>query len=341
MSPRGMTDGAARPRIAVTMGDPAGVGPEVALRASAEPGVQAACDLRMVGSRSALVSWARRLSLPEPAAVVDPGRADVSSEPGRPTEAGARAAIAAIEEAARMCRSGEAEAMVTGPVSKSAIAALGYDFPGHTEFLAALTGTRHYVMTFIDGPRRVGLATTHLPLSHVPGALTRELIVSKLRVLEHGLADWLGVAGARIAVAALNPHAGEGGRFGTEEERVIVPAIEEAQAEGIRAEGPFAADALFAGLGRPAGQGPGSGYDAALAMYHDQGTIAIKHDAFDRAVNLTLGLPIVRTSVDHGTAFGIAGTAGVAHGSMVAAVLLAASIAGRLGRGGPRSGVSA
>ena len=220
--------------------------------------------------------------------------------------------------------------MVTAPVSKAAIAATGVAFPGHTEFLAGLTGAADFVMTFVQGEHRVALATTHLPLSEVPAALTTELVAGKLGVLAGGLRSWLGVRSPRIAVAGLNPHAGEDGRFGDEEERVIAPAVARAREAGIDASGPYPADSIFVGHGDRDSGGPGSLYDAILAMYHDQGTVAAKLWGFGRSVNLTLGLPVVRTSVDHGTAFGIAGRGGVDSGSMVAAVRLATAIAVRL-----------
>ena len=315
------------------MGDPAGVGPDVALAAAAVPEIAENFDLNLVGSRSAIERRAALLSMSIPGNVIDVG--DAPADPGRPTEVGARTAVESIAKAARMCQAGEADAMVTGPVSKAAIADAGFEFRGHTEFLAALTGAPTVVMTFISRQRRVALATTHHALSDVARILSTELIVSRLLVLSGGLRDWLAVGEARIAVAALNPHAGEGGRFGSEEERVIAPAIAEAVRAGVLAEGPFPADSIFRGLGERGGRGPGSRFDAVLAMYHDQGTIPAKLWGGCGTVNLTLGLPIVRTSVDHGTAFEIAGTGAADHGSMAAAVRLAGEIALR------RAGVSA
>ncbi|MFH1502250.1 MAG: 4-hydroxythreonine-4-phosphate dehydrogenase PdxA [Candidatus Eisenbacteria bacterium] len=317
------------PRIVVTMGDPAGIGPEVVLRALSGGAV----NVSIVGSLSAMMGWADLLSCDLPCDVVDVG--DAQATPGCPTAAGASAALGAIETAAGMCREGRADAMVTAPVSKSAVAALGVDFIGHTEFLAGLTGAPDFVMTFVHGAGRIGLATTHLPVSDVPRAITRELVVSKLRTLDGGLRDWLGVAEPRIAVAALNPHGGEGGAFGEEEATAIVPAVEEARASGVHASGPFPADALFArasfGHGddsTPRGAAASS-FDAVLAMYHDQGTIPAKLLAGGAGVNLTVGLPIVRTSVDHGTAFELAGKGVADSRSMAAALALADQIARR------------
>jgi 4-hydroxythreonine-4-phosphate dehydrogenase len=311
------------------MGDPAGVGPEIVLAAVARRDGAGAPAPTVVGSRRVLDACAQALGFPAPGSMVEVEDPGAAWEPGRPSEAGARAALRAIEEAARLCLAGEAGAMVTAPVSKSRIARAGYEFPGHTEFLARLTGAEAYLMTFVSGARRVGLATTHLGISEVAGALSEELIVEKLTVLARGLSDWFGVAHPRIAVAALNPHAGEGGRFGDEDDVIVRPAIEAARRAGIDAAGPFPADTIYCGLGEPAGAGPGAGYDAVLAMYHDQGTIPVKLWGLAAGVNVTLGLPIVRTSVDHGTAYDIAGRGTADPGSLLAAIDLAERIAAR------------
>jgi 4-hydroxythreonine-4-phosphate dehydrogenase len=308
------------------MGDPAGVGPEIVLKALASRGRAARTELAVVGSRRVLDACADRLGLEPPARLMEIEDEGAAWKPGHPSEARARAAVRAIEEAARLCLAGEADAMVTAPVSKSWIARAGYDFSGHTEFLAALTGATGYVMTFVSGARRVALATTHLPISEVPGALSVDLIAEKLTVLATGLTEWFGVERPRIAVAALNPHAGEEGRLGGEDEAIVRPAIEAARGAGVDASGPFPADTICVGLGEPDGSGPGAGYDAVLAMYHDQGTIPAKLAGFGSGVNVTLGLPIVRTSVDHGTAFDIAGRGVADPGSLVAAVELAERI---------------
>jgi 4-hydroxythreonine-4-phosphate dehydrogenase len=311
------------------MGDPAGIGPEVALRAAADQDAVRGCDVSVAGDPAALDYWAGLLSIPAPVHIIDAGVAAGAVEPGRPTHDGALSALASIEAAARLCVAGEADAMVTAPVSKEAIAATGVGFPGHTEFLAELTGASGFVMTFVHGRQCIGLVTTHLPLREVPAVLTADLVFEKLLALAEGLSGWLGVTAPRIAVAALNPHAGEGGRFGDEEERVIAPAVALARDAGIDADGPHPADSIFVGHGDPGSSGPGSPYDAILAMYHDQGTIAAKLMGFGGCVNLTMGLPIVRTSADHGTAFGLAGRGRADHGSMAAAVRLAGAIAAR------------
>jgi len=304
-----------RPRVVVTMGDPAGVGPEVAIKAMKNRVLAGQCELSFVGDPGAIERWADLLSIKLSGAVIDCGASAGETRPGRPAPEGARASLASIETAARLCLAGQADAMVTGPVSKEAIASTGVPFRGHTEFLARFTRADDAVMTFVHGERRVALVTTHLALRDVPSALSAELIEKKLSTLAEGLTSWLGVSEPRIAVTALNPHAGEGGRFGDEEERVIVPAIKRARDAGIDADGPHPADSVFVGHGDPEAGGPGSGYDAVLAMYHDQGTVAAKLWGFGRAVNLTLGLPIVRTSVDHR--------------SMLAAIQLAVDIARR------------
>lgn len=309
------------------MGDPAGIGPAVLLAAMNSDAVKSACRLSVACDPSAMEWWAERLSLPFDADVLNIGPAgDVT--PGEPSSRGAAASAAAIVAATEACMTGAADAMVTAPVSKLAICETGCDFPGHTEFLARKTAARSYLMLFVDGERRIALATTHLPIAEVSGAITKPLVVEKLSTLNEGLVSAFGIGSPRIAVAALNPHAGEGGKFGDEETRVISPAISEARSLGIDCEGPFPADTIFVGHGEESG--PGSGFDAILAMYHDQGTIPVKLAGFGRGVNVTLGLPIVRTSADHGPAFDIAGAGGADPGSMIAAVLLAAEIAARI-----------
>lgn len=316
-------------RIVVTMGDPAGVGPEIVLKALSRRELSELCDLTVVGSRDALADSARRLGLEPAGSIIDVGMRGPACDPGRPTDGGARAALGAIEEAARLCLAGDADAMVTAPVSKAGIARAGYDFSGHTEFLAGLTGAARYVMTFVSGSRRVGLVTTHLPVAEVPRVLSRGLILEKLETLAVGLSEWFGLADPRIAVVGLNPHAGEEGRVGTEDVEIVGPAVEAARRAGFRADGPFPADTIYCGLGEVDGSGPGAGYDAVLAMYHDQGTIPVKLWGLAAGVNVTLGLPIVRTSVDHGTAFDIAGRGVADPGSLVAAIGLAEEIASR------------
>lgn len=319
--------GGPRPRIVATMGDPAGIGPAVVLASLCRDEVRRACDVSVACDPGVMEWWSERLSIPFEAGVINVGSAgDVT--PGSPSRRGAAAAAAAIVASAEACMTGQADAMVTAPVSKRAICEAGYDFPGHTEFLARKTGAVSFLMLFVDGTRRIALATTHLPLASVAAALSIPLLVEKLTTLNFGLTTSFGIERPKIAVAALNPHGGEGGQFGDEEERIIGPAIEEARVLGIDCDGPFPADTIFVGHGGTSG--PGSRFDAILAMYHDQGTIPVKLGGFGGGVNVTLGLPIVRTSADHGPAFDIAASGAAEPGSMVAAVLLASEIASRI-----------
>lgn len=326
----------AGPRILLTMGDPCGIGPEIVLKAAAAADVSLVSRLRVVGSRDAMEYWASFLGLSLDVDIVDLGMDPCPVTPGRSSVGGARAAAEAVARAARLCGSGEADAMVTSPVSKAAIQKAGYDFTGHTEFLARLTGAHGFIMTFVRGGERVGLVTTHLPLREVAEAITIDLVAEKARILSDGLRDFLGVGDARIAVAGLNPHAGEEGWLGDEEELLIAPAIARAREMGVRAEGPFPADTVYSRFRYAGGATAADGFDAVLAMYHDQATIAVKRRGSARSVNVTLGLPIVRTSVDHGTAFGIAGKGSADPSSMAAAIELAAEIArrrkGRVGK---------
>ena len=290
----------ALPVIAITVGDPAGIGPEIARKAAASPSVIACCRPVLYGpwSEEALAAF----------------------PPGRPTAASGAAAYEAIDAAVRDAREGRVAAIATGPVSKEALAMAGYPWKGHTDLLAHLTGASRVAMMFWSPRLRVVLATVHLPLSEVPAALT----AGKLRdavELSHLELPKFGVAAARIGVAALNPHAGEGGLMGHEEDTVMRPAIAELRAEGIDVTGPFPADTLFVRAAR-------GEFDVIVAAYHDQGLIPVKLLGFGAAVNVTLGLPIVRTSVDHGTAYDIAGKNEADEGSLIEAVMLAARLAG-------------
>ena len=244
----------------------------------------------------------------------------VPSEPGRPDPRNAPYVLKLLERALAGIGAGEFAALVTAPVQKSVINEAGIPFSGHTEWLAARTGTPHPVMLLTDGTLRVALATTHLPLRAVSAALTRESLTATLEVLHDALIRWWGIGAPRIAVCGLNPHAGEGGHLGDEEQRVIVPLLAELVGRGMRLEGPVPADTVFVPriLAR---------YDAVLAMYHDQGLPVVKHAGFERAVNVTLGLPLLRTSPDHGTALDLAGTGRAEPGSLAAAAALASRLA--------------
>jgi 4-hydroxythreonine-4-phosphate dehydrogenase len=243
-------------------------------------------------------------------------------QPGRLDAANGRHVLALLDRAVDGCASGEFDAMVTAPVQKSTINDAGVAFTGHTEYLAARTGTPRVVMMLVGGGLRVALATTHLPLSEVPRAITREVVEETLRILHADLRGKFGISRPRIRVAGLNPHAGEAGYLGREEIEVITPAIQALAAEGIDVTGPYPADTLYT---------PGmlAGVDATLAMYHDQGLPVLKHASFGRGVNVTLGLPIVRTSVDHGTALDRAGSGEADPGSLREAVALAFELAAR------------
>ena len=321
--------------LALTMGDPAGIGAEIAIAARVrrpegppffliddpERLAAMAAGLRIMeisAPAETLAAWDRGLPvLAQPLAA--------RPEPGRPDPANAPAVVAAVERAVALVEAGEAAAVVTNPVSKKVLQdGAGFAHPGHTEFLAALSGAARPVM-MIAGPQlRVVPVTIHIPLSEVPSALTADLIRETARITAAGLARDFGIAAPRLAVCGLNPHAGEGGAIGREEIETIAPAIEQLRAEGLAVTGPHPADALFHAAAR-------GRYDAVLGMYHDQVLIPAKTLDFDDGVNVTLGLPFVRTSPDHGTAFDIAGQGIARPDSLMAALAMAAEMAARRG----------
>jgi 4-hydroxythreonine-4-phosphate dehydrogenase len=298
----------ARPLLAVTLGDPRGIGPEIVAAARADPRVRSAADLLVVGPQGLdapvddeIGAWRR-----------DQGSAAVAG----------RLAGLAVDRAIELALAGTVDGIVTAPLDKHALLAGGYDFPGHTELLAARTGCPVAMMLAATrpsagspNPLRVVLATTHIALRDVPRLLTAGAIASAADVTRAGLRDWFGIAEPRIALCALNPHAGDGGRFGTEDDDLLAPA---ARAAGLA--GPFPADTVFVRAMRGA-------FDAVIAPYHDVGMTAIKVASFGAAVNVTLGLPFPRTSPDHGTALDIAGQGIADASSMIEAVLLCAEIA--------------
>jgi 4-hydroxythreonine-4-phosphate dehydrogenase len=286
----------ARPRVAITVGDPAGIGPEIAARAAADPSVLAVC---------------------EPVIYAPP--AGDSFTPGKLSADAGRAAYEVIVRATADARAGVVDAIATAPVNKEAFRAAGLEWAGHTDLLAHLTGVKRVAMMFHSDALSVVLATVHIRLADVPRALTKDGLEATIAVTAAALPLFMKVS-PRIAVAGLNPHAGEHGLFGDEERMVMAPAIAASQARGIDVSGPFPADTIF----RRAARGE---FDVVIACYHDQGLIPVKLLAFGEAVNVTLGLPIVRTSVDHGTAFDIAGRGIADPGSMIAAVRLAARLA--------------
>jgi 4-hydroxythreonine-4-phosphate dehydrogenase len=304
------------------MGDPAGIGPEVALAAAADPVVRAACVPVLVASRALLARVGERLGRPlPPIELVEPDLSGFDAgrvEPGRIAAACGTAAGACIDEAIAGCRAGRYAAMVTAPISKSAIHAAGIPFPGHTEWLAARCGVSGETMMMYHPDIAVALVTCHQALMSVPAALSPQRIVETARHFHAALSRLRGRQ-PRLAVCGFNPHAGEGGLFGREDE-VVVPAVYELLQLGMNVEGPLPPDTAFT----PKNRGR---FDGFVCLYHDQGLIPFKALAFDDGVNVTLGLPIVRTSVDHGTAFDIAWKGVAEHRSMIEAIRLAARLA--------------
>ena len=293
---------AARPSLAVTLGDPRGIGPEVVAAALSDAAVSAAARLVTVGPSGTTVPVDHEVG-----AWTDGGDAALAG----------RLAGLAVQRAVALAQEGTVQGLVTAPIDKHALLAGGFDYPGHTEMLAALTQSPTAMMLASDR-LRVVLATTHLPLREVVSAVTRERVLDAAQITAEYLRRWFGIADPRLALCALNPHAGDGGRFGDEDERVLAPAAREA---GVA--GPFPADTVFVRAMR-------GEFDAVIAPYHDVGMTAIKVASFGHAVNVTLGLPFPRTSPDHGTAIDIAGRGLADAGSMKEAVVLCARIAGRL-----------
>ena len=309
--------------VALTAGDPNGIGPEVVLKALQSPELQDRARCVVVGPVSVMEDWAERLSLRDALTgveVVDVVLDDpIEIEPGQIRAGAGRLAMESVARACDLCLSGEADAMVTAPISKEAIKLGGYDFPGHTEFLAERTGADRFVMMLVAGGLRVALLTIHEPLARVAGLITNDRITENLQTISDSLASDFGIAEPRIAVLGLNPHAGDGGVIGREEIEIIQPVLEAARTNGLDVSGPFPADGFF-------GRRGDREFDAVLAMYHDQGLAPFKALAMGAGVNVTLGLAIVRTSPDHGTAFSIAGQGVASPDSMVEAILLAAEI---------------
>lgn len=321
--------------LAVSIGDPAGIGPEILAKAweardtASLPPFFAIGDARALaavwggpievlsGPGDAAAAFARALPLIQ---VDDPGEI----VPGEPNLAGARCALDSLEIAVGLTRTGMAGGVVTGPVSKAQLYAIGFDYPGQTEFIAERCGisAANAVMMLAGPSLRTVPVTVHLPLAEVPRVLTAELIVAKARVTARALARDYGIANPRLAIAGLNPHAGESGTLGREEAEILRPAIEQLLADGIAVTGPLAADTMFHASARER-------YDVALCMYHDQALIPLKTLDLEDGVNVTLGLPIVRTSPDHGTAFGLAGRNQASPRAMMAAIRMAGDCAAR------------
>jgi 4-hydroxythreonine-4-phosphate dehydrogenase len=311
-----------RPRLALTLGDPAGIGPEIALKALASPRRPDAA-VSVFGPMAALRERARRFSLAAPESL-GVRLVDVPGEPvplGVAAAGGGRAAAEAVLAAVGEARGGELDGLVTAPLNKEALAAAGYAWPGHTEMLAEAAGVSDVAMMFVGGGLRVALLTIHQSLRSVPDAIDAGEVRRIVRLVARELPR-LGAASARVAVCGINPHAGEGGRFGSEERDVLEPAVAALRTEGLDVSGPLPADTAFVRASR-------GEFDAVVAAYHDQGLIPVKLAAFGQAVNVTLGLPFVRTSVDHGTGFDIVEKGIADEGSLLAAMELAADLCRR------------
>ena len=330
------------PSLAVSLGDPAGVGPELIAAAWASRTAAHLPPFFAVGGARLLAAAARSRGIDMPVVVIDSpadatavfpralpvlGAADIDWRPGQPDLAGAEVALDSLSLAAGLAVSGDACGLVTAPISKARLAEAGFDHPGQTEFVAEACGMEpgDAVMMLAGPSLRTVPLTIHMALCEVPQRLTTDLIVRRGRTTASALIRDFGFARPRLAFAGLNPHAGEDGRMGDEEARIITPALATLRSEGYDARGPFPADALFAPRAR-------ADYDVALCMYHDQALIPIKALDFDEGVNVTLGLPVVRTSPDHGTAFGIAGRNQAHPGATIAAIRLAGEMAGRRAR---------
>jgi len=321
------------------MGDPAGIGPEVVLKAVAEDEIRRVCIPVIIGDAQLLAHTARLLDLQSGYDIVRQGEPipEQLSEPiifhldningiielGIESGAAGKAAGGYIEAAVELCAAGSVDAIATAPINKRSLFLGGYSFPGHTEFLAHLTGSEEYAMAFVAANLRIVLISTHVPLSEAITLVERDRIMRTINLTNRELKRW-GIERPRLAVAALNPHGAEGGLFGMEEAAEIAPAIEACRIDDINVQGPFSADTVFLRASR-------GEFDAVVACYHDQAMIPVKCLSFGEAVNVTLGLPFIRTSVDHGTAFDIAGKGIAEHSSMIAAIKLAAELSSRAG----------
>lgn len=321
------------------MGDPAGIGPEVVLKAVAEDEVRRVCVPVIIGDAQALAHTARTLDLQSgydiirteetfPDQLSEPVIYHLDNisgfiEPGIESGAAGKAAAGYIEAAVELCAAGSIDAIATAPINKRALFLGGYSFPGHTEFLAHLTGAEEYAMAFVAANLRIVLLSTHVPLAEAIRLVERDRLVKVINLTHRELQRW-GLERPKLAVAALNPHGAEGGLFGVEEASEMMPAVDVCRRNDINVQGPFSADTVFLRASR-------GEFDAVIACYHDQAMIPVKCLSFGEAVNVTLGLPFIRTSVDHGTAFDIAGKGLAEHSSMVAAIKLAAELSTQAG----------
>jgi len=324
------------PRIAITMGDPAGIGPEVILKALLQADVYQVCRPIVVGDIDVLKMVSKKLgplsfhTIETPSEVAgSPGLVDVISVsnlkegsyiPGQPTVHGGKAMVDYIKKAVDFNKDGQVSAMVTCPINKELMHKAGYRFDGHTELLAKLTNTMNYGMMLASKKLRVSLVTIHCALREVSQRLNEDLILRTIKLTCSALEEDFAIKRPYVAVAGLNPHAGEAGLFGLEDKEIIQPAVDEAKKDGLLVDGPFPADTIFY-------HAINGKFDAVVAMYHDQGLIPVKLLNFSDSVNITLGLPIVRTSVDHGTAYDIAGKGVADPSSLIAAIKMASEIA--------------
>ena len=320
-------------KLAVTMGDPGGIGPEIIVKALSGREPVTYCTPIVIGDRKVLGEALQLLNLPTKLRVIEsPEESDPSHgaievieagqlkdfEIGKPTAESGRACAGYIRKAVELALQKKVDGIVTAPISKEALKMAGLKWPGHTEMLAELTATDDFAMVLAGGPLRVILVTIHTPLRRVPDLITRQAVLRTIRLAKRAC-DMLGLADPRIAVSGLNPHAGESGIFGDEEKKEIMPAVDDANKEGIKVAGPFPPDTVF----HAAYKGE---FDMVICMYHDQGLIPLKMIAFDKGVNMTVGLPVIRTSPDHGTAYDIAGKGVADPSSLIEAMKLASRL---------------
>lgn len=323
-----------KPRIGITIGDLNGVGPEVVIKALTDPRMLTLVTPVIYGSSRVLSFYKKHLNIeefsysqvknkgqftPRQINVVNCWEEAIEIQPGKQSRETGKASLAALKQACEELREGLIDAMVTAPVDKHSIHSEEFPFKGHTEFLTEFYGQKESLMFMVSDSMKIALVTEHISLSEVPAAVTRERIESKLQLLEKSLKKDFGIAKPRIALLALNPHAGDGGLMGSEDEQIIKPVIQELKNKGKLLFGPFPADGFF-------GAYIHEKYDAVLAMYHDQGLIPFKSACFDKGVNFTAGLPVVRTSPDHGTGYAIAGKNQASEASMREAIYLACDI---------------
>ncbi|MBF0558052.1 MAG: 4-hydroxythreonine-4-phosphate dehydrogenase PdxA [Nitrospirae bacterium] len=305
-------------KIAITIGDPAGIGPEVVLKAIMSNDIAGLCQPVIIGDRAVIEEAVERFDFPvspEYIEIVNVGEiTDREFIKGRPTDTGGRAAAAYIKKAVDLALNNSVDAIVTAPISKESLRMAGFQWPGHTEMLAELTGSKDFAMVFYSDNLRLILVTRHTALRNVPSMITKDKVLKTI-VLARKACDLMDIEGPRIAVAGLNPHSGEAGIFGSEEIDEIEPAVKEARQLGMPVSGPYPADALF----HRAYKGE---FDIIVCMYHDQGLIPFKMIAFDKGVNITVGLPIIRTSPDHGTAYDIAWKGIASPSSIIEAIKL-------------------